>query len=85
MTRVRVTIDRLVLPGLDPADRKALLDAFQTELRQVLADPTTRADWARPHRTPVLRLGRVPLAPGFTSSRAFGGELARGLGRGLKP
>jgi hypothetical protein len=85
MSQVRVTIDRLVLKGLEPTERKALVEGLQRELSQVLSDPATRAEWARSHRTPVLRLGRLPLEPGTSGGRKFGKQMARALGRGLKP
>lgn len=85
MSQVRVTIDRLVLKGLEPTERKALVEGLQRELSQVLSDPATRAEWAHSHRTPVLRLGRLPLEPGPSGGRTFGKQMARALGRGLKP
>jgi len=85
MSRIRVTIDQLVLKGIDAGDRKALAEALQSELARVLADPATRAQWARSHRTPVLKLGRMPLEPGPAGGRKFGTALARSVGRGLKP
>lgn len=85
MSRVRVTIDQLVLNGLEPPDRKALVEGLQGELVQVLSDPAARAGWAHSHRTPVLRLGRLPLEPGPSGGRKFGKQMARALGRGLKP
>jgi hypothetical protein len=85
VSRIRLTIDQLALRGFEPGDRKALVDGLQSELSRVLADPATRAEWARPHRTPVLRLGRMPLEPGPSGGRTFGGTLARAIGRGLKP
>ena len=85
MSRVRVTIHQLVLKGLEPADRKALVEGLQGELAQVLSDPVARAAWAHSHRTPVLRLGRLPLEPGPSGGRKFGKQVARAVGRGLKP
>ena len=85
MSRIRVTIDQLVLRGFEPADRKAFVEGQQSELSRVLADPATRAEWTRPHRTPVLRLGRMPLQSGPSGSRKFGGGLARAISRGLRP
>jgi hypothetical protein len=82
---IRVTIDRLVLKGLESADRKALVEGLQAELSRVLADPAARAEWARSHRTPVLRLGHLPLESGAAGGRTFGHGLARAIGKGLKP
>jgi hypothetical protein len=84
MSRINLTVDRLVLRGFEPTDRKALVEGLQSELSRVLADPATRAEWARPHRTPVLRLGRMTLESGPSGARKFGGGMARAIGKGLK-
>jgi hypothetical protein len=85
MTRIRVTIDELVLKGIAAGDRNALVDGLRSELARVLADPAARADWARTHRTPVLRLGQLPLESGPSGARTLGKGVARAIGRGLKP
>jgi hypothetical protein len=85
MSRVRVTIDQVVLRGLEPAERKALLAGLQGELSRVLSDTAARAEWAKSHRTPVLKLGRIPIEPGPAGGRKFGGRLARAIGKGLRP
>jgi hypothetical protein len=85
VSRINLTIDQLVLRGFEPGDRKALVEGLQTELSRVLADRATRAEWARPHRTPVLRLGRMPLEFGLPGRRKFGRGMARAMGKGLKP
>jgi hypothetical protein len=85
MSRIRVTIDALTLNGFDAADGRALVEGLRSELTRVLADPMTRAEGARSHRTPVLRLGRLQLATGAAGSRNFGQGLAVAIGKGLKP
>ncbi|HEY7334957.1 MAG TPA: hypothetical protein VH639_08740 [Bryobacteraceae bacterium] len=77
----RVNIDRLVLQGFDPADRKALVEGLKCELSNVLA---ASGEW-RSHRTPVLRLGQMPFDPGPSGSRKFGAGVARAIVRGVKP
>ncbi len=72
MSRVRITIDRLVLKGVEPGDRDALVEAFRAELSQVLANPTSRAALLGSRRMPILRLGRIPLESGPASARRFG-------------
>jgi hypothetical protein len=84
MTRIHVTIDRLVLAGLDPADRAAFADGLKTELAQRLADPAARAAWTRSQRTPVLRLGRIAFDPGVGGARKLGGQVAQGIGTGRR-
>jgi hypothetical protein len=85
MSRIRVTIDRLVLKGMEPGNHKALVEGLQAELSRVLADPAARAEWARSRRTPVLRLGPMAMQPGPSGGRSFGEGLARAIGRSLKP
>ena len=65
MSRVRLTIDRLVLNGFGPLEAKAVADALQSRLSEALADTSSRDAWARSHRTPVLKLGRMPLVHGM--------------------
>lgn len=84
MSRVRVTIDRLVLNGLEPAARTALVEGLRAELSGMLGDPASRGEWAHPRRTPVLKLGRMALDPGPSGGRKFGGGLARAIGKGLR-
>jgi hypothetical protein len=83
MSRIHVTIDRMVLHGLDPADRQALVNGLRTELTRILADPATRAAWSRSRRTPVLRLGKMPMAQGIAGARKLGGGIARAIGKGI--
>lgn len=85
MSRIHVIIDRLVLKGFEPGDRKSLVEALQTELSTILADPTKREEWARSHRTPVLRLPQMQHEPGPAGRRKLGKGIARAIGKGLKP
>ena len=85
MNRIRVTIDEIVLKGIEPAARKPLIEGLQAELSRILADPSGRAEWARTRRTPVLRLGRIAMEASPSGARTFGAGIARGIGRGLKP
>jgi len=85
VSRIRLTIDRLTLNGLDSGDAKALVETLRTQLSRVLSDPAQRANWARSHRKPVLKLGRMPLEAGTAGVRKFGKQMAHAVGRGLKP
>jgi len=82
---VCITIDQLVLKGFEPTERNALVEGLQSELSRVLSERAARHEWARAHRTPVLRLGRMPLEPGTAGARNLGRSIARATGRGLKP
>ena len=85
MSRIHVHIDRLVLNGFGRIEGKALTEALQAQLSQGLGDAASRAEWARAHRTPVLKLGRMPLAAGTTGATSFGKQMGRAVVRGLKP
>ena len=85
MSRIHLTIDRIVLRGFDPADRTALLEGLQAELSRMLADPATRATLACSHRTPVLKLGQMPHTPGPSGGRTLGTRIGGAIGKGLKP
>ena len=85
VSRVHLTIDRLVLNGFQKAEARALTSALESQLSQVLADRPMRLEWVRPHRTPVLKLGRMALQPGTTGAHRFGRALGNAVGRGLKP
>jgi hypothetical protein len=85
MSRIRLTIDALTLKGFDAGDGRAVVEGLRRELVRVLSDPATRAEWARPHRTPVLRLGPLPLESGPAASRKFGQGMANAIAKGLKP
>ena len=85
MSKIHVTIDRLVLSGLDPAARQAFVASLKTELARTLADPAQRDGWASSRRTPVLRLGRVALDPDAGGARKLGGHVAKSIVRSSKP
>jgi hypothetical protein len=82
MSRTRVTIGRVVLNGIKPEQRQAVVDGLRGELAHMLADPTTRAT-VRSQHIPALRLRPIELAPGRAGGRRLGAGLARGIGRGL--
>ena len=85
MSRIRLTIDRLVLKGFEPREGKALSEALRSQLSQVLSEHAGRNEWARSHRSPVLRLGRIPLEADLAGAGKFGRQVARAVGKGLKP
>jgi hypothetical protein len=85
VSRIHLTIDRLVLRGIDPGDRNALTKGLEAELARVLAEPAARREWARTHRTPVIRLGPMMLESGPAGGSKFGAGLARAIGGRLKP
>ncbi len=80
-TRINVTIDRLVLRGMDPAARTAVGDGLRGVVARVLADPAARAEIQGSRKTPVLRLGQMPLGEGPSGARGLGRNVARAIGR----
>jgi hypothetical protein len=84
MSRIVVTIDQLVIKGVEAGDRSALVEGLKAELSESLAHPTTRQEWARSRRTHVLPLRRLPFQPGTSGARKFGSEIGRTIGRRLK-
>jgi hypothetical protein len=84
MSRIRLTIDALILRGFEPAQGSAMAEALKSELARLLADPAVHQS-ARSHRTPVLRMGRIPIESGPAGGRKFGRRVAQGIARGLKP
>jgi hypothetical protein len=85
MSRIRLDIGQLVLNGFQPLEAKALTDALRSQLSRALSDPRTRHEWARSHRTPVLKLGPVPLEAGTMGAGKLGKRIGQAVGKGLKP
>ncbi|MDW5265461.1 MULTISPECIES: hypothetical protein [Acidobacteriaceae] len=85
MSKIHVTIDRVVLGGLDATARHAFVTGLKTELAQALADPAQRAHWLSSRRTPVLRLGRVSLGTDAGGARKLGSHVAKSIVRSSKP
>jgi hypothetical protein len=44
MSRIRVTIDRVALQGLNPAEQTAVMDGLKAELARALANPANE-EW----------------------------------------
>ena len=84
MSRIAVTIDRLVLRGFGPGDGETVAGSLKSELSRLLSDPATRARWTRRGRRPVLRLRTMALENGTSGRGKFGAGLAHEIGRALK-
>ena len=88
--RITLNIDKLVLRGIAPGDRAHVIASLRRELEQTLANPDTRAEWAKSQRAPVLRLGQLGFTPGPSGSRKLGQAIGKGIagklsGRRLQP
>jgi len=79
-SRAKIIIDRLVLRGIDPHHAEALAETLKQQLAITLSDPAQRQQLLHPSTTPVLRLGRIPLATGRAGARDFGAKVARAIG-----
>jgi hypothetical protein len=79
-SRAKIIIDRLVLRGIDPHHAEALADSLKQQLAVTLSDPAQRHELLRASTTPVLRLGRIPLASGRAGALDFGAKVARAIG-----
>jgi hypothetical protein len=84
MSRIRVTIDTVVLNGFEPSERQALIDGLRAELALALAGERSSGEWARPYRTNVLRLPGIAAERGPAGRRTFGRRLGRAIERSLK-
>jgi hypothetical protein len=82
MSRIRVTIDQVVLKGIDASERQAVIDGLRAGLATALADQHS-AGWARPRAASVLRLGGIPAERGAAGRRSFGRKMGRAIGRSL--
>jgi hypothetical protein len=81
MSRVVIEIDRLVLGGLDPAERTAFVEALRIELARTFSASPTRGI---SRRAPALRLGQMPFERGAGGARRLGAGVARAIGRGVR-
>ena len=82
MSRIHVTIDKVVLRGVEASERQAVIDGLRAGLAAALADQPS-AGWARPGSTGVLRLGAIPAGEGPADRRTFGRQLGGAIGRSL--
>lgn len=83
VSRIHLTIDRVLLKGISADQQRTLVTGLRSELSRVLANPAARAAWARSHLIPVLKLGRLPLGPGAAGGTKLGGGIARAIAYGL--
>lgn len=84
-TRTTVIIDRVVLRGVEPRLAQALTASLKQELARVLSESSARAGLNPVRRTEPLRLGRLPLDAGTAGARRFGINVARAIGKRMKP
>jgi hypothetical protein len=83
MSRIRVTIDRLVLRGMERAEVTALADSLRTQLAQVLRKVAAEQGWKSSRRTPLIKL-QMQWESGLPGARKLGAGMARAIGKSLK-
>lgn len=79
--RVILHIDRLVLRGVAPEQRDALVGALHEELGRRLADPAYREALSSRH---VARVGQAPLTVRGSSGEGIGRQSARLIAKGIR-
>jgi hypothetical protein len=80
--RVRVEIDRLVLRGVLPHDRRDIAAGLTAALERALAEAARGGAFARGGSTTALDLGQLRVANGLpadTLGRLAGDQLAKGI------
>ena len=82
--RINLTIDRLVLRGVDPQHAQAMTESLKKELTRIFAAPGVHDRLQQARDAPVMRLGRVTLEPGRAGARRFGSSVARAIAKGVK-
>jgi hypothetical protein len=79
MSRVHLTIDRLVLTGIDPGDAPALVEALKAGLAETLT--VNAAGLAHSRHVAVARAAAPPHEPGRAGARQTGRATARTIGQ----
>jgi hypothetical protein len=82
VSRVAVTIDRLVLSGIDPGDRDLLVAGLRDGLERALSE--SPLDGVRSRRAAVVRIGGLTLEPGRAGTRALGTGVGQAIGRAAR-
>jgi hypothetical protein len=83
MSRMRVHIDHIAVRGLDAAAADAAIEGLRLELARLLREPSALP--ARPQRTPVMKVGPVPLRTGSAGARQLGVSAAGAIARKVRP
>jgi hypothetical protein len=84
MSRINVTIDRLLLRGFEKGDGGVVAESLKSELSRILSDPASHAQWSRRLRTPILRLPSIRLETGISGRRQCGAGMARAIAKKIK-
>jgi hypothetical protein len=83
MTRVKLSIDTLVLRGFPREDRHAIARGLREELTRLLSEPGMASDLQRLPGAPLMKLPHITLGPAL-KPRSVGEHVGRAIGRRLK-
>ena len=81
--RIRLTIDRLALRGVEPAQRDAVLRALTGELQRLLAEDGALRALGGSRSVAQARAQPIVVGPG-AGAAGIGRQLARGLNGALR-
>jgi hypothetical protein len=81
MSQVHLTIDRLVLKGIDPADAPALVNALKAELARSLSHPASGIEQASSREVARVRAAAPAIGRGRAGARSLGVAAARTISR----
>jgi len=85
VSRVNVTIDRIVLSGVDPGNRDAVVAGLRAGLTRALMDHSfLNARSRRAPFAPFVRIGGLTLEPGRVGARRLGSNIGQAIGRAAR-
>ncbi len=82
MSQINVTIDRIVLSGVDPGNRDAVVAGLRAGLTRALMEHSFLN--TRSRRAPFVRIGGLTLEPGRLGARRLGSNIGQAIGRAAR-
>jgi hypothetical protein len=84
MSRFDVSIDRVILRGIEPGDRDGLVESLKRELARALTRPDAASTPLVSGQTSVLRAAPMTFTPGPAGARRLGGGIANAIAKGIR-
>jgi hypothetical protein len=81
--KINVTIDRVVLRGIDANLAPALTESLKKELIRTLAQPGSQTRLQNTHDAGLIKVGKVQLKAGRVGARQFGTGVGRAIAKGV--
>jgi hypothetical protein len=82
VSQINVTIDRIVLSGVDAGNRDAVVAGLRAGLTRALMDHSFLN--ARSRRAPFVRIGGLTLEPGRMGARRLGSNIGQAIGKAAR-